>query len=312
MKNIPIIQYLPLTRARASLKFFKKLSDNNIHTILDLEDSAQDPFDENNTRMLKQTARNGLIEIAEKINWTPKAKIYIRINSAKSPYYDEDINTLLKVCKLNMPIEGVFLPKVESYDQIQKLSSQLPNNNNIDIVPMIETRKGLDNLQKILESDCENQLFSKVHYGHFDYCLDTGYWPFSNPTHKEFWKIIRYIVKMVAKHNKTYIHTPFPFPDNVDLFWGSNSYLSRLVPDTKVWICTLNMELSLTEYRELNLSFVELDCQESDLIKSALEISNAYLQGRAHKRSFSVFNSQFIPPHQYFAAQNYLKALRKK
>jgi citrate lyase beta subunit len=309
MKEIPIIQYLPLTRARASLKVFKKLDFNNVHVIFDLEDSAQDPFSRNNTNLLKKVARDGLIEIFSKINWRPKSKIYIRINSDKSTYYDEDIKAILKVLKLNTHIEGIFLPKVESYNQIQKLYYLLPSDIKIDIVPMIETKNGLNNLQKILELDCDKNIFNKVHYGHFDYSLDAGCWPFSNPENKEFWKIVGFIVETVKKYGKLYVHTPFPFSDNVDLFWGSNLYLSRLVPGTEIWICTLNMELSLTKYRESSLVFVDLEYKESDLISSAIKITNKYIEGKANKRSFSVFNSQFIPPHQYFAAKKYLKSL---
>ena len=33
-------------------------------------------------------------------------------------------------------------------------------------------------------------LFSKVHYGHFDYCLDSELWPFQDPYHTEYWNII--------------------------------------------------------------------------------------------------------------------------
>ena len=46
MKDINIIQYLPLTHPRATLRFIKKFDAAGVMSILDLEDSAQDPFDE--------------------------------------------------------------------------------------------------------------------------------------------------------------------------------------------------------------------------------------------------------------------------
>ena len=49
MKKIPITQYLPLTRSKASRKFLNKLNSSNVSAILDLEDSAQNIFDKDAT-----------------------------------------------------------------------------------------------------------------------------------------------------------------------------------------------------------------------------------------------------------------------
>ena len=45
MSDIAVIQYLPLTHPRATLRFVKKLNAKGVMSILDLEDSTQDPFD---------------------------------------------------------------------------------------------------------------------------------------------------------------------------------------------------------------------------------------------------------------------------
>ena len=53
MNDINIIQYLPLTHPRATLRLVKSLSAAGVMTILDLEDSAQDPFSKKLPKILK-------------------------------------------------------------------------------------------------------------------------------------------------------------------------------------------------------------------------------------------------------------------
>ena len=73
-----------------------------------------------------------------------------------------------------MPINGIFLPKTEYFDSINELSQALKKENiSLDIVPMIETKKGYENLATMLSQDIGSNLITKVHYGHFDYCLDS-------------------------------------------------------------------------------------------------------------------------------------------
>ena len=55
MKNL--IQYLPLTHPKATMRFMKRLNNAGVMSILDLEDSAQDPFDEAKTSELKISSR---------------------------------------------------------------------------------------------------------------------------------------------------------------------------------------------------------------------------------------------------------------
>ena len=58
---------------------------------------------------------------------------------------------------------------------------------------MIETAKGMKNLKNILESDTSMKLFKYIHYGHFDYALDSGLWP-SRPKSP---KILGYCLKYI-------------------------------------------------------------------------------------------------------------------
>ena len=57
MNKSILIQYLPLSHPKAALRFVKKLGNNGVKAIIDLEDSVQDPFCHETTRKLKKNAR---------------------------------------------------------------------------------------------------------------------------------------------------------------------------------------------------------------------------------------------------------------
>lgn len=317
MKEVCIIQYLPLTHPRATLRLVKKLGAVGVMTILDLEDSAQDPFNKDITRDLKISARNNFLQLVDNNSWDSNsfnAPIYVRVNAVDTEFFIDDVKMLIEVINSGFPVSGIFLPKVEFYSQIQEIHSSLETleksgTNNVEIVPMIETRLGMANLKKILEADEANSIFSKIHYGHFDYCLDAKLWPFPDPQHDSFWNLIKPMINLILRNNKTYIHTPFPFPNNIDLFWASYKYLKSLYPKKNIWACTLNSEISFSVEKKNNPSLVinTPDLSKKCKIEEAKLIKKYYLAGRANRRSFGIYNDRFIPPHHYFAAEEYLK-----
>ena len=315
MSNLfPIIQYLPLTRSKASRRFLNRLNKKGVHVILDLEDSAQDPFDIEETRLLKAEARKGLLNIAETFDEALQSRIYIRINAMTSEFFKDDIDCVTQSIKRGMPISGIFLPKTETYQAIEITHEKLKQDKIfLDIVPMIETHQGYKNLKNILSNDINNNLISKVHYGHFDYCLDSNLWPFPDPYHYEYWSIIKPMIELLTKHNKIYIHTPFPFPNDDELFWSSQFHLGALIPNLNFWACTLNLELSLSDRPTelMDLSLKEINNNKEDLMTEAELIVNDYYQGRANKRSFGMSSTRFIPPHQVFAAKKYLSRAKE-
>ena len=84
--------------------------------------------------------------------------------------------------------------------------------------------------------------------------------------------------------------------------------MKKRYSSNNIVFCTLNAELSFSEQTDENkLEFIEYPRDEANLRKLAVEIIKDFEANRANKRSFGVSNNRFIPPHQYFAAQNYLK-----
>ena len=317
MNDINIIQYLPLTHPRATLRLVKNLSAAGVMTILDLEDSAQDPFSKKHTVDLKINARNNFFKIISSNNWDLRSfgvPLYVRVNAIDTEFFKDDIRMLIDAVRSGFPISGIFLPKVESYSHIDEIFSLLiglneKSKNTIEIIPMIETKSGMSDLENILDMDRADPKFSKIHYGHFDYCLDAKLWPFPDPQHDSFWNIIKPMIELILRNNKTYIHTPFPFPNNVDLFWASYKYLKNLYPTKNIWACTLNSEISFSTEKKNNPDLIIHTPNLSEIFKieEAKLIRKNFLAGRANRRSFGIYNNRFIPPHQFFAAEEYLK-----
>jgi citrate lyase beta subunit len=290
----------------------KRLNNAGVMSILDLEDSAQDPFDQTKTEELKTSSRKNFLEIAKNTSWNSEdfgLPIYVRVNDMSTSFYEEDIRTIIEISKTKFPISGIFLPKVSAYEDITVTHDLLCSADfAIEIVPMIETKIGMDNLELLLAADT-SQKFTKVHYGHFDYSLDADLWPFPDPNHQFFWHHITPMIELIHQYKKTYIHTPFPFPKNLELFWASSEYLLKLFPDHDPWICTLNAELSHSKKPDLlkPIEFIEYNLSVSDYRQEAHKIIESFLAGRANKRSFGMSTDRFIPPHQYFAALKFLQ-----
>ena len=310
MKKIHRVQYLPLTRPLACLSLIRKLNAFGSSTILDLEDSAQNIFDANITDHLKETARNGLLDIS-KYNYSEiNQPIYVRVNSIKSKYFKSDFDAIVKSYDNGMKISGIFLPMVSDYSQINELSNLIIRSKlKLEIVPMIETVKGVENLEKLLKKDLKKSLFQRVHYGNFDYCADAKLWPFLDPFHDKFWNVIEKIVELLVKYNKHYVHTPFPFPQDHKLFWESLKKLSKTNNNLNFWACCVNSELALSEQplKISNIDIKKYDYSRNEKIEMAHTICKNFLEGRSNKRSFGVKNNRFIAPHQYLTAKKYIE-----
>ena len=95
--------------------------------VLDLESTVPDDQKENAKKIITECNVN-------------KNKTYIRVNS------DLDLEFVTKEKFL-----GIFLPFTESKTQLIKINDKLKNLENLktDIIPIIESQKGIDNLENI-------------------------------------------------------------------------------------------------------------------------------------------------------------------
>ena len=66
-------------------------------------------------------------------------------------------------------------------------------------------------------------------------------WPFPEPYHFEYWKLVDKILKIIINHKKKYIHTPFPLIKNQDIYWHTVNYLSDKLQLNEINISLINI-----------------------------------------------------------------------
>jgi citrate lyase beta subunit len=301
MHNLNYLQYLSLVRYKSIKKFLK---NNNVQVILDMEDSAQNIFDKKLTVELKKKCRIGLLELSKNIDIS---RHFVRINSPLSKYFNEDLQILKSLDRQNKPA-GIFLPKIEDYRTIHDFYSQT----SLKVIPIIETKKGVKNLRKILENDKDNCILG-VHYGHFDYCLDANLWPYPEPYHLDYWEIIINIAKLCREFKKIYINTPFPLINNYDIFWGTALKLSETIGESfYMSLVNLNNKFYIRPKKINRLKLKKISTSQIFQYNFAQKIYLEYKNNFKASRSFSLTKKRFVPPHQFLSAEQFIKNYENK
>ena len=128
--------------------------------IFDLEDAvAQDEKD----------AARCLLNNALGSNDYGNCEKTVRINSLDTPYWKEDVEILA-----GSGIDGLVVPKSENPEDIEKIEELLNKvspDNDIYIIPLIETALGVENVFEILKS---SDKVAAVFFGAEDYTANTG------------------------------------------------------------------------------------------------------------------------------------------
>jgi citrate lyase subunit beta/citryl-CoA lyase len=139
-------------------KMQKAFNLNPDAVIIDLEDAVSG--DE------KETARTLVYSLLSNEELSDiKTKIYVRINSIKSPWFFDDIHM---VKTLNR-IDGIMIPKSEDKTSITVAAELL--NRDLEIIPLIESAAGAMNIEDVLVS---HKSVRKVAFGSVDFALDIG------------------------------------------------------------------------------------------------------------------------------------------
>ncbi len=182
------------------------LVNSNCQTTIcfDFEDSIQDCIEPSNTDALKENHRKHFKSIIDK-NQLNQYKIGVRINPIDSKDFQLDIQLLYEIDFVSV----LFLPKVSQSIQLQNLEDEL---NEIglsydEIIPVIETKNGMDNLDEILSF--KSQKISGIAFGHCDFNLDCQFYPFYHQDSREYWTWVAKIYQNSNTRNLRLINSPF-------------------------------------------------------------------------------------------------------
>jgi len=181
--------------------FFEKVVAEGGIVCFDFEDSIHSE-DGNILSFLKNNHRKTiigkLIDFSQAINFN---QIGFRINGSGTEFYHDDIEAIGRLKKLNC----VFLPKTESYLQIEKALADIPLTAE-EIIPIIETRKGFENLETILS--IKDSRFLRFAFGHCDFNLSHRHFPFHHQDSAKYWEWIGSLDQNAAAAGKKIINSP--------------------------------------------------------------------------------------------------------
>jgi citrate lyase subunit beta / citryl-CoA lyase len=139
-------------------KIQKALSINSDAIIIDLEDAVVAEEKEKAREIVCSILNNKELERI-------KSKIYVRINSIKTPWFFDDINAIKNLHRL----DGIMIPKSEDKTSIILAADLI--NREIEILPLIESAAGVSNIKEVLSS---HRYVKKVAFGSVDFALDLG------------------------------------------------------------------------------------------------------------------------------------------
>jgi len=210
-------------------------------------------------------------------------------------------------------LECIVLPKLETeLDLVDCLAAIRTHKVACrSIVPIVETRRAMANLGELLVA-FRRAGIEWVVYGHYDLGLDSGWWPFPEHNEPAFWDHVEPLIARIEAAGLRYVHPPY-FHIHDDA--GLARILARLrhVCRREFGILTIGLQQAsmASRLREGGgLPGAEPEgTPADDPVALARRIADAYLTTQRPGVGFALDprTGEFISPHLYLAARDYLR-----
>lgn len=285
-------------------KFYKKVIDFNGIICFDFEDSINAKEDIDIVHF-KNTHRDTLVNQLNNVDFEIDFnRIGFRINGIDTKNYFSDIECIDKFDNIN----SVFFPKVESYVQIERLLKDIPSCVN-EIIPIIETKKGFENIEEILSINDNRYL--RIAFGHCDYNLSQNYFPFYHQSTKKYWEWISTLVYHSSLAEKELINSPILNLDDDEIFL-QNLYNIRLYNNItgQITLC-LKQTILCNDMENNNCKLFEFGQRDFfNCSEIANEIINKFEKNILEDRFFALDERRvIISPQEYKSAKRLLKEI---
>lgn len=287
-------------------KSLNEFENTNVITCFDLEDSLQDISQPQNTSLVKHNHRKILVQLLNKCS--SKVRIGVRINSINSHEFLRDIECLSLI---KNKIEVVFIPKAENLQVITRgLKAISDSNISIkEIVPVIETKCGMLNLEEIVNAD--STFVKAIAFGHCDYNFDAGIFPFFHHQSREYWNWVEHICSVIKTCGTRFINSPVLELNNQQLFIEVIESLSSIYGINFGQITLTKLQTDLF----LNHSFKNYALHKRYKYRlnlktereAAIQLINDF-EKRNTEKSFAVTPEKnvLISPQEYRSAKHFL------
>lgn len=302
---IDIYQFVNYNANTSVDHFLNKKCDVKVFCF-DLEDGIENKISSQVNAAIKSIHRKYLLQILTATK-AAMIKAGIRINTSAVEEQLLDIELLSGIKK----IHSIFLPKTETEKQINILLEELDRENISykELIPIIETKKGMDNVSRIVNASSIK--IKKIAFGHCDYNLSIGAFPFYHQNSSEYWKWIQKIIHAIANKNITLVNSPFLELENDNAFKDMLSNLNFISARRFGQITLTYRQSQLCE--EFDTSKKHFDYKKNHRFHFNISIEHCknlietYENGNEGK-AFTITDNpgRLISPHEYLAAKEML------
>ena len=207
---VRILQFASMQQPEVMARLIRLTRRSQATVILDLEDGHWDPTDEMQTEALKAAGRANLVALARTHPALfARHPIGVRINRISGPDVALDFDALAEASRF-VAFECVVPTKVETGAELHDIVGNLRGRGVAfkTIVPIVETRRGLANVDEILDV-AQRIDIEWLAYGHFDFALDSGWWPFPEPHEVRYWEHVEPLIRRWESAGLGWVHPPY-------------------------------------------------------------------------------------------------------
>jgi citrate lyase beta subunit len=309
-----IYQFTAIQPPAVTARLIRASAGADTTVVLDLEDSLWDVDDEARTAQLKAAGRAALTDLAcSHANLFAGQPIGVRINRVSGPEAALDVDALAQASR-TVTFDCIVTTKVETAAEITTTLARLREASVAfrTVIPIVETRRGIAALDEIAAAAAQAGLNSLC-YGHFDYALDSGWWPIPDPREPDFWSGVEPLIRQIESAGLAYVHPPyFETRDRA----GLGRIVERLtkVCGREFGLITVGPRQSAQARRTGRTGMAEDAVESIDrTVESPTELAHritaSYTAGDRRSASFLLdpASGRFISPHVYLAAREYLR-----
>jgi citrate lyase beta subunit len=315
-----IYQFIPVAPVRVMERLIRSMVPGTMG-ILDLEDGYLDVRDPARTSERREGGRKQLLELCARSRGRTNGRpVAMRINATRAEDFGLDFPVVRTVAE-TFGLAAVMLPKVGSGEEYRDALAIIEDCRlaQAGLTPVVETKEGLGRLDEIAAAAVTAGA-TALFYGHYDYCLDAGCWPFSRPADKAYWELVERVVEGATGAGLRYVHPPEANLRDEALLSRVIATLRRLCGD-RFDLASAGMSQTPILLRMVEESsgsavtpepvFGRMPLGPEEKKQLAEETCALFEENNRQQHSFSADarSGRFISPHEYLAALSYLREI---